>query len=436
MKNDLTELKQYYASLGMNDSQIQKVLANTMRDLDIIKIKIEDYQTLLHINQTQVVQMICLDPYVLNYDTISDSETSVKSKIKNYQTLLHVDEAKTNGIICKFPGLLHYDTISENETSVKSKIKNYQTLLHVNENVICKMIRLCPGILGFDTISDTETSVKGKLKSYQTLLHVDETKVIKMICSFPHMLKFDTISDAETSVKGKLKSYQTLLHADEANVIKMICSFPAMLNYDIVSENATSIKNLIKNYQKILQIDEDTVLQMIREFPGLLGFDTVTDETSGVKNKVQKLNAFVPKEHIINHPLILSVPAQQFKIRYMLASNINTMQDGILKRFLACGFMTSPGKVWARYSGLTSRRLGLKLSYIYQTEKIFQQRIGKKTEDLIKQYPLDLDAVHNIEQGYLRNTGVALKLDTKELAALGLVVDKQMGVANDGTKTF
>ena len=52
----------------------------------------------------------------------------------------------------------------------------------------------------------------------------------------------------------------------------------------------------------------------------------------------------------------------------------------------------------------------------------------------MQQYPLDINAVRQIEQEFLRNTGLEIKLDAEELAVLGLT-DKQSEV-NDGTKTL
>ena len=352
---NLTALKEFFLSLGISQDEIQKILTHiNIRDIDIIKIKIEDYSLLLHCTQTEVIKMICAYPAMLGMDTISKSTTSVSSKIKSYATLLQIDEAKVIEMICSFPVML-----------------------------------------GYDTNSESETSVKGKIKSYVTLLQIDESKVIKMICSHPEILGYDVNSENETSVKGKIKSYATLFQIDEAKVVKMICSYPIMLS-----------------------------------------FDTNSDGPQGVKSKLQKFIQFIPLEQIVDKPKLLGVPQLSFKIRYLMANNFDYLTPGvgILNTFLSRNFLFNEKKVWARYCGITNKSHGIKLSCIYYDEKQFQKYIGKESKDLMQQYPLDINAVHQIEQEFLRNTGLEIKLDAEELAVLGLT-DKQSEV-NDGTKTL
>lgn len=376
---DLTKLKQYFVSCGMNNRAIERVLRKTsVRGVALIQRKIADYQTLLHIDAHTAVKMVVADPRILSLDTVSDSPTSVKSKIKDYQTILHVDE-----------------------------------------RTVVKMIRLLSTLMCFDTTSNGPTSVKTKIKNYQTLLNTDERSVMKMIITHPSCLARDIYGDSPTSVKNRLKDYQTVLGTDEATVAKMFVNYSPLIGLDVNSDSPTSIANKVQYFQTAFQLDLPTLTQMFVKAPTLLALDTTSTGPKSLATKIQKMTEVIPlgqlRECVVYNPSLLTMPGQAFKIRYMLAENFD-----VKPRFLKVGYLTSQEKVWARANYLNRHPGIFNMNNIYISEKVFNQMFKVPSADLMQKYPLDAAAVAQIEQSYYIKTGHKLTLDQQERAAVGL----------------
>ncbi len=375
----LSALKQYYASLGMNDRAIEKVLSRTnVRGLALIQRKVADYQTLFHVDIRRVVKMIIDDPRVLSFDTISDSPTSVKSKIRDYQKILHADE-----------------------------------------RTVTKMLLALTTLLGFDTLGNGPKTVKTKMQNYQTLFHTDERSIAKMILSCPSTLARDVYGDSPTSVKNRLKDYQNVLGADEATVAKIILGCPTLIGLDVTSDSPTSIANKVQCFQAAFQLDTPTLTQMFAKAPTLLALDTASKGPTSFATKMEKMTAVIPlqqlREYAVYNPTLLTMPAQAFKIRYMLAENFD-----VKPRFLKVGYLTGQSKVWARANYLNRHPGIFNLNNIYISEKMFNQMFRVQSADLMQKYPLNAAAVAQIEHNYYVKTGHKLALDQQERAAIGL----------------
>lgn len=331
--------------------------------------------------------------------------------MQNYLTTLGMDTRATEKVLRK--------NTARETTLVQQKMADYQTLFQIDQPTLFKLIRKFPAMLGYDVLSDSPTSVKSKMKNFQTLLQTDAKTVAKMLIAVPTILGYDTVNDTPTSIKGKFKQYQTILHTDAKTLRHMITIFPAMLGYDTVSDNPTSVSSKCEYLKTSLQIDDQTLLKMLTKAPILLAMDTTSTGPSSLTAKIQKLKAVMPaeqmRETIITCPTIFTVPAQAFKIRYMLAEN-----NDVMPYFLHKGFMTNQEKVWARACHLAHHLGILNPSNVYRDEKQFNRIFGVKSADLMRAYPLNQTAVACIEHRYYVKTGHSLTLDQQERAAIGL----------------
>ena len=79
---DLRKLKEYYASLGYHDNEINKLIKQcNIRDIVLIQIRIEDYQDLLHLDRARVLKLILEFPTLLGFETKGKHiPTSAESK--------------------------------------------------------------------------------------------------------------------------------------------------------------------------------------------------------------------------------------------------------------------------------------------------------------------------------------------------------------------
>ncbi len=217
-----------------------------------------------------------------------------------------------------------------------------------------------------------------------------------------------------TLIQQRLADLQKVLRIDAPTVVHMVVTWPDLLGHDGIE-----VVNKIQDYQKLLQIDEPTVVQMMINRPHLIGYNTMGEGPTAVKSKINKFTAAIPLEQlrdwVVRFPAILDMPAQAFKIRYMLAANL-----GITTRFFQAGFMTNQSKVWARACHLNRHPGIFNLANVYISEKFFHGMFHVSSSELMQKYPLDQTAVAQIEQDYLARTGHKVILDQQERAVLGL----------------
>ena len=161
------------------------------------------------------------------------------------------------------------------------------------------------------------------------------------------------------------------------------------------------------------------MIDVVLKTPSLLAFDTVGTGPTSLKVKIDKITEVVPferlREIVVANPKIFHVPAQNFKLRYMLAENI-----GVMSKFLINGFMTGQDKVWARFCYLDKHRGTFNMNNVYAGEKRFNHNFSVNSDDLMQRYPLDKTALARIEQDYQVKTGINLKLDQQELTMLDI----------------
>ncbi len=197
----------------------------------------------------------------------------------------------------------------------------------------------------------------------------------------------------------------------------MIIKLPSLLGYDTNSDGPTSIKGKVEFYRTYLKLSDNEIKNMIIKSPSLLGLDTNTDGPKSVKTKLNKLKTFIEPNRLIelikNDPNFLCVPAQKFKIRYMLATDLNFSDI-----FNNCKLITGEATVWARFCFLNENGID-KYYNVFVSKKVFKRIYGADTDYLVEKYPLDKEAIKFIEETYMQKTGHKLTLDESELSALG-----------------
>ena len=214
---DLRKLKEYYASLGYNHHEINKLVKNGMRDIDLIQIRIEDYQELLHVDRARVLKLILEVPYFLGYET--------RGK--------HIP------------------------TSVESKMLDWQNTFHLDEPTVIKMILSDPQMLGAGKLQDV-------LADYQRVLQTDQTTVKKIILKGTWL----ALLDIDKNIVPTLTFYRNTLQIDQPTLTQMILQYPVMLGYDI-SASPTSVKSKIEKLNEVMPFTE--LRARVIEHPKILG---------------------------------------------------------------------------------------------------------------------------------------------------------------------
>lgn len=375
-----SELIAYLTDLGFSETDIQFLLERiTIRDLKIVQQKVDFYSNLLKLSGTRIPKFFVGLPAALEYDTNSNEPTSVKSKIKFYQEFFKCSETEILCTISKFPFLLGLDITDSSPTSFTSKCNFYKNKLAIDNQALRNLIFKFPPLIGYDTTSTNPTSVITKIDFYKNTLDLHDTQISGIIVKFPRILSLDINSDSPTSVKNKLNFYKENLNLTNSQLGQMLCSYPCLLGLDTNSDKITSVKNKHAIFSEIMSKEE-------------------------------------AKAEIVKHPNILSVPSLQFKIRYMLALNIDAAN-----RFFRNSFMMNEKKVWARSQYLANLEVEVKnKNAAYKDEKAFQSQFHVSSDELIERYPLNRDAIAKIEETFNARTGKNILLSKAEkIAVLG-----------------
>ena len=325
-------------------------------------------------------------------------------------------------------------------TLVQTRFADYQKLFQADLKTVMKIVYRYPRILGLETLGDKATSLQHKIRDYQNILHIDEAKVVKMMISCPRMVSYDCLSekqgtksgvngntDVTNSVKTKITDLQEILQTDEKNVTKMMVKYPAIIGMDI---NA-NVAQTLAFYRDSLQINQTALTQILAKFPGLLG-TSIDDSPTSAQSRIEKISEVMPmekmRELVLARPAILTVPAQNFKVRYMLASNASALNE-----FFGRGFLLNQKKVWGRWCFLTNHSAGtnsskhsfnfgqmnvLKIATnLYRENNVFENRFNVKMDQLVQDFPLDMLALTEIERTFQQTTGSRLTLNNQEITA-------------------
>ena len=79
----MNEIYEYFKSFDLNSDQIEKIFVKTtIQNLELIKSKVEDYKSLLKVNNQEIGKMIVSFPMMIELDTKSEGLTSVRTKLK------------------------------------------------------------------------------------------------------------------------------------------------------------------------------------------------------------------------------------------------------------------------------------------------------------------------------------------------------------------
>ncbi len=351
--------------------------------------------------------------------------------LKEYYALLGYHDNEINKLIkqCEIRDIV----------LIQIRIEDYQELLHVNRARVLKLIIEFPYLLTFETKGKhIPTSVESKMLDWQNTFHLDEPTVIQIILRYPQMLAAGKLQDV-------LAGYQRVLQTDQTTVKKIILNKPYLVSLDIDKNIAPTLTF----YRNTLQIDQPTLTQMILQYPAMLGFDIKASPTS-VKSKIEKLNEVMPftelRARVIKHPMILNAPAQNFKLRYMLAvladdyvgkqySPDGKEKNSVVETFFTSGTTKSQDTVYARLRYMMQHGIKV-MSYLYHEENRFNGAFGVKTEDLKQQYPLDAQAINYIEQEFLRITHRWFELNQQELGKMNMTRNPAGAVIPEDTRSL
>ena len=391
----------YLESLGFTKENIETLSKkNGNRNVADLKDCIDFWKSYMGVNNAKLRKIIMLAPTMITYDITGKNPTSINNKIDFYKNTFKYDDKTMGETLASYPWLLHLDTLSDRPTSVKSKIKYIQDELKITEHESVKII--CKN---FKILSSKKESLQKNIDYFRDYFQSDARKIFIA----QHRLITD---DVERFFILRRDPIMNLLKINEEQFIKVINKTPSLLAYPATGDRPDSIESKMKYYKNNLHLNDNELLNLILNKPIVLTLDVTTNGPTSVNKKLQAFTECMPfekvREAILNTPTLLTTPAQQFKIRYMLAYDM-----GEEDKFFKINFMINEKKVWARYCFLSST-VPSQIDKVYIGEERFKKLFNISSEQLLEQYPLDENAVYDIEQTFAETTGRDLKLNQAE----------------------
>lgn len=358
--------------------------------------------------------------WILNSSGIKSTEL-ISSKLDRIIEFLGTDDKTIGEYLKTNPKLLNISC-----DLLERKCKFYHERYGISKSEFCKM-----ALKSFTTLaSSTETAIAKEefcLKFYGFTM----PQYVKAIKTIPSMIG--------TSEDTHRKSYAGLhneygLTLEELG--KMVRTCPPLSVYPISSflkreeflfsnfgikrKQFTSMiksakpmmyseQNFLETYamlNKSLNFTKEEFARLLVGCPACVGYNTDV-----LINKIKKLTELgITREELLDAPKVLSMNADQMKIRYMLAR----LNGGTRRNFLLRDFMCNEDRVYARMRGLDL--IGKSKSNLYISEPKFCKNTRLITDDLIKQFPLTEKQKLLIQTEYnLKYYNSPLYLSKKEL---------------------
>lgn len=340
-------------------------------------------------------------PYPLLY-SIEDngSATSLPYKFRYYTQ--EFDFGKRE--FCKSPSLLSLDCSNNNlPTSVPNKAKFLNTYAQIG----ARQIRNSPVLLNLDCDpnSTSPSALINKIKILKEQYGLNESawQVFPVLL----MLDCNPNSQSPTSVAKKLEFFYNELGFEPAQ----INSYPNLLGLDcsLNSDNPASIINKVKFYEELGITKAD-----LKKCVNLLGYDCDknSNKPSAVINKIRVLDEIGLDRAIIKKmPILLGMPTNKIKIRYMLYSISELSKIGLKSSI----FIQNEAKTYARIQYLNDINYTTNKQAVIWPEHRFKDFFGTPTSKLMQIYPLNNEAIHNVENEFYQKYDKQIKLTSHEI---------------------
>jgi len=368
---------------GYSESVADEITDKTgIRDTKLIEQKIEEFKLFSGLLYQEIGKIIKLNPIFMNCST---------NLIQSFYDFLNnrygFSISTINEMIVKNPSI-----VSCTQTRILELEQWFSEKYSFSIDMFAKKIKTMPRLCGTTPayIEELEQFLFAEYK-----LNIDNfIALIKTCGSFPLVSK-ENIKDKEEFFKK------------EFNIKKEEFAFMLRSGKPVQysKENILATYNYLNGHLGILK---EEFASLIIKAPSILGFDPASTETK-IK-KVYELG--IDKDILFENPKILTLNAQQTKIRYMLA-----MISGVtsLSNFLSRDFMCNEQKIFARIQGI--KKVGRSMSNLYLSEAKFNKYTGLHSEDLMQTYPLTKDIMLQIQEEFLKIFPSAnIKLDDEELS--------------------
>lgn len=336
----------------------------------------------------------------------SEGQAEVEAKIEFYSRLLDITNQEATKIIAKNLELLGSDINSMSPTSIKRKVKFYRTLFNVEDKRLQGILKKYPPLLTLDIKGKTPTSVQQKIIDISGVLGITEEEFIKILISAPSVIGYDP-----TTIARKKKDYKDLLNLTDDEFKNLIITRPGALEYDVSTTKSTSLAKKLEIYKGALNLTGEELKELIFSNKGLLGASIDETKPTGFQSKMATILEYVPKEALIENPMLLTRAPERLKIKYMMLSKYDK------EVFRSNTTMVSEQTLYSRIKFLERNGFKVHLSSLGRGEKEFKERYCKTAQIDYQEDILDQNAIKEIESEYNKTADKKLFLTEAEIKA-------------------
>ena len=298
------------------------------------------------------------------------------------------------------------------------KLKFLGERMSLNEKELFRLIKHYPRILGLyiegiegENISSKQRalylagrtmSLQERFASISQKLNLDKAEFRKLFRTFPQVVGFN-----DNSLDRKLENITKLLGIqDESELKAFVVASPTTLGLA-----PRTFNEKIEYYQELFDFSREQIVPLLKQNPKMFTYHMEGTMTAS-KTKLHKmLDLGASIEQILSNPVLLSVPAQSAKMRYLIMAQV--MDDEAI--FGSKNLMTNERKLYARLKYLENSN---SKSYLCLSEPQFQLHAHADSYELMKKYPLTLDVAHELEKNYKATHHHSLRLNKSEREAL------------------
>jgi len=355
-------LKTYFDFTDQDIKDKSSVLSHAyIVDIDKILAKTNFYMNEFNLTKQEFIKIIKKQPTLLNL-----SEEGIKAKTNFYRLKLNLNKQQFIKMLKSCPAVLAFS-----EENIESKTNFYKKEFRLSDDEFVKIIKTAPTLFAF-----TEESIIAKKEFYIKEFDLTEQEFIKLIKISPSLLIY-----SEESVKTKLDFYLQELGLNKFEFVKMLKTQPSLLDY-----SESSIKSKVEFYMQELNMNKQEFVQMLKSVPVLLGLSE-----QSLREKFKQIKELgIPKEFIMSSPMILIVPQNTLKIRYLILRQVATREEIFTKNW----YTTNQNKIYARVKFLTTEVKNKKiLSNCLRGEQEFCARFKITSEELMNKYALTTDVI-------------------------------------------
>ena len=414
-----------------------------MRSETVVE-RVRDLQEYLHVSEDVVKEII-----IKSATALLPIET-VKERISFFAKTFNVSEEKVKEIYIKFPSVLTY----KKESSL-FKVKKLKELIGFTDEEISTLIASNPRLLGSNmkTIESNCGILKnefgynaGTIKniflvylelftSKEVLSGREHDKIANQLgiprdtLNQAYLRSYRAIDLTANEFSDRIDSIQELLHIKDRNIIiKKIKNFIQLfiipdsvilkktgyykakfsLSEEVLGKVFSADPSLmrikepvfedkVKFYTEELGMSKDQLRTAFISAPTL--FDLVPKT---VAKKIEAITSagFTIDDIVDNIQMLTAGPAETFKLRYAICANHSITPKWFLYKKL---YMFNENKLYARAKYIESCTAAQNFSLICNGEKVFQEKFGLTSEQLVARYSLTDEAKAEILNEFDKN---------------------------------